>query len=250
MNNPINDPEWFESCKQPSTFKRLLFSLCFFHAVSQERREFGPIGWNIPYEFNESDLSISLRQLIMFLNEYEEVQFEALRYMTGECNYGGKVTDSFDRVCLNTLIRRFYSPLLLDMGEDYHFDDGSEYYAPDLDSYEDFVRHIQNLPDSAKPGVFGLHNNADIKRGLNNTEALMESIMKIEGSSGGGVAMASQNERILSMVEDILDRLPDNFDYDAAMRKYPTDYLQSMNTVLVQEIVRFNRLLIRKIAYI
>lgn len=96
---------------------RGVFALVFFHAVIQERREYGPLGWNIPYEFNESDLKISLMQLKMFLKQYQSIPFEGHVYLTGECNYGGRVTDDKDRRLLMALLKNLYNERTVETDE-------------------------------------------------------------------------------------------------------------------------------------
>jgi len=57
-------------------FKRLIFSLCLFHSVLLEREKFGPLGFNISYEFTNGDLTICMSQLQMYIMEYDVLPFK------------------------------------------------------------------------------------------------------------------------------------------------------------------------------
>lgn len=239
LMDPISSGDFFEGSQYPEVFKVLLFGLCFFHAVIQERRLFGPLGWNIPYEFTQNDLRISARQLKMFIDESPgEVPFKAINYLTGECNYGGRVTEGQDRRLLTTLLRQYYLPEALE--EDYCF--YPEFKIPPPGTHEETLEAIRNLGLSVPPGVYGFHENANLTREQNETYGMMESLLLTVGSSGGGSGGSSESA-IGELAQDILDRCPDPWNVAEVQQKYPTMYEESMNTVLVQEIGRFNNLI-------
>ena len=92
---------------------KMLYALVFYHACVLERRKFGGIGWNIPYDWMASDLKTGVLQLQLYLphvynqdtgvkskltqQEYfNSVPFDAIQTMMGEINYGGRVTDKWD----------------------------------------------------------------------------------------------------------------------------------------------------------
>jgi dynein heavy chain, axonemal len=100
-------------------FKSLVYVLSFTHAVLQERKKFGKIGWNVSYDFNESDFKISFKLISLYLNKAvqnneEDLPWDTLRYLIGEAMYGGRVTDDCDRRVMNTYLREYLGNFIFD----------------------------------------------------------------------------------------------------------------------------------------
>ncbi|XP_054015460.1 dynein axonemal heavy chain 3-like [Hylaeus anthracinus] len=242
LNDPISDTTFYNSCSKIFAWRSLLFSLCFFHAVIQERRNFGPLGWNIPYEFNESDLRISILQLQLFLNEYEEVPFDALLYLTGECNYGGRVTDDKDRRLLNSLLQQFYNPEVITNPE-YCFSPSCTYRMPPSTNHQGCLEYIRSLPMDQLPEVYGLHENADITKDNQESMQLLEGALVTQTHIIGVGVEKDIDAVVFNLCDDISSKMRPAFNVLEVSKKYPVLYMNSMNTVLRQELIRFNELI-------
>lgn len=203
------------------------------------------VGWNIPYMFNENDLRISMRQLRMFLDEYDEVPLEMLTYTCGECNYGGKVTDGKDRRTLMTILSDFYHDRV---EEGCPLSPSGQYVIPQTGTYSSYLEYMATLPLIENPEVFGLHENATVTRSLQMTQQTLDTILLSqprEGGNSGGAAGLPTDTVIFNTAADILEKMPSLFDVEDTQRRHPIMYSESMNTVLVQELGRVNVLLLQ-----
>ncbi|OQR92667.1 dynein heavy chain, partial [Thraustotheca clavata] len=231
-------------------WKKLLSSLVFFHAIIQERRKFGALGWNIKYEFNDTDLETSYECLKKFLIEQPTIPWDALRYVTGQINYGGRVTDDWDRRCLTSILNSYYTPQVLNDG--YAFSSSGIYYAPSASAYNAVMEYFEALPAHASPEIFGMHENANVTFERNESWQMTNIILSLEprDSGGGGGGGISNDDKVLALVSSIQSNLPLILKLDEAGETtfktrmvLGTVVMDSLATVLSQEIVKFNNLL-------
>jgi len=179
----------------------------------------------------------------MFLDENSEIPYAALCYTAAEANYGGRVTDTHDRRCISNILTDFYCPEILQDG--YRFSPSGVYYAPpftDLEGYRDYIRA---LPINQMPEAFGLHANANLVAAINEAMSNLKTAASMQPQSGAGDGGRSTDDILTEASEKFYNDLPQLFDTEAINAKYPVLYEESMNTVLKQELLRFNKLLAR-----
>eukprot|EP00736_Rhodelphis_marinus_P009344 Rmarinus@m.3249 len=229
-------------------FRPLVFVLAFFHAVVQERRKYGKIGWNVAYDFNESDFRISMQLMNTYLtkafdNQDEILPWVTLRYLIGEAMYGGRVTDSYDRRVLNTYLEEYMGDFLFDTFQPFHFYIGKEfdYHLPEFGPVENYKGMVESLPLVNSPEVFGLHANAEITYLTNSTKTFWSNLVDIQPRTGSGAGEISREEYIGKIASDIQERLPVQFDLPVIRKGLgvPTP----VEVVLLQELERFNILI-------
>lgn len=100
------------------------------------------------------------------------------------------------------------------------------------------MAYIRSLPINDTPEIFGLHDNANITFAQNETYRTLADLLELQPKtlSAGG---SSREEVMEKSAKNILDKVPKPIDIVSVVEKYPVMYEQSMNTVLVQEIIRY-----------
>jgi len=231
----VSQPQW----------KTMLYALCFMHTVVQERRKFGPLGFNVPYEFNQSDLSASVQFMQNHLNEVEgkkrPVDWIVVNYMVCEVQYGGKITDDWDRRLFNTYGQKWLTSRIL--GAEFEFYQG--YKIPVGNDIEIFRRYIEDMAYNDNPEIFGLHVNADLAYRTLQTGNVLTTILDSQPKEGGGSGGLTREETVLKILEDLQSKLP--ADYNMEEKKNCIKAIGGMgkplNICLSQEIDRLQKVL-------
>jgi len=232
---------------ETSTWRALLFTLCFTHSVVQERRKFGPLGWSVPYEFNDGDLNAT----IMFLEKHLESgppSWTTLQYMAGEVQYGGRITDNMDRRLFaaytevwlsgNTLTSTFsFSP-------DHPINqspDNFKYNIPGFTEMNDYISYINKFPDVDSPEVLGLHPNGDLTFRFKEVTLLLDTIVATQPKQTGGESGGKTREETVSeKCEELMLTVPEDYIEDEYEDRISSlgGFSIPLNIFLYQEVQR------------
>ncbi|XP_037831220.1 dynein heavy chain 1, axonemal isoform X2 [Kryptolebias marmoratus] len=231
------------SSAEMARFKSLLLSLCLFHGVVLERRRFGPVGFNVPYGFTDDDLNICISHMKMILDEYRDIPYKILKYSVGEINYGGHVTDDWDRRCLLSMLEDFCCPAVLSADHVYSSSGVYQQIDPNLD-IKGYLAYVQDLPINDAAEIFGFHDNANIRFGQNEAFTLLDAVVCLQPRLSCSSAQGKPfEETVEEIVVDMKEKIPQPFVVQEVIEKYPILYDESMNAALIHEVIRYNKLL-------
>ena len=251
---------------------RFVASLLLFHSVTRERRRFGPLGWNVPYDWNTGDLDAALKAALGFVSSAAaddtgtvlSIDWDATHYMLGTICYGGRVTDDRDMMGVGAMLRRFISPVVAAMPNAQ-----AAYWkskdAPVLPPWQALqtVADLQCFADTFTRAPLattcGLHSNAEATFRTWVSRSLMEAVVSAQVRGGGGAEAApdsssapalggggSGTSSTAEVVLDLQRRVPLLIDRTSSHEEtyqVVNGCVTSLGTVCMQEIDRYNILI-------
>ncbi|XP_045494772.1 dynein axonemal heavy chain 2 [Colias croceus] len=222
-------------------YRRLLFCVSFFHCTLIARKRFRQLGYNAVYSFNDSDFDVSDNLLANYLEEYEEVPWDALRYLFAIINYGGHITDDWDKRVLIAYINQFFCEDALETPF-YRLSSIPAYHIPrdgSLESYRDF---LDLLPPQERAESVGQHASADVATQAQDALIMCSTLFAL-ASTGGGGGGGGEDQKVDELAAEMLVKLPSKIDVETTERMMGPEIVMPMCVSLLQEIGYYNVLI-------
>ncbi|KAH9599603.1 Dynein heavy chain [Trypanosoma melophagium] len=256
--------DYLEMFRRPE-WKPMLFTQCFLHSVVVERRKFGPIGFSVPYEFNQGDWTASVQFLINHMTTIGEtlknpVNRDTVCYMVSDIQYGGRITDNNDRALFKAITEFLYdvritnpekvrdTKQVIDGKQNVNSNNSSNNgdlieFAPsyaippfdDMNKHREFIR--ETYPDVDTTEVFQMHSNADITYRTRQAQEALTTILDIQPRDAVTRGGVTREEKVLAMADNLLRQLPENWTVDR--KQYLSDR-QPLSIFACQEIDRLS----------
>ncbi len=174
--------DYLEKVEPYDKWRSLVYTTCFLHSVVQERRKFGALGFCIAYEFNTADLEASLTYIDKHMTQCSAMNipysWKAIQYMVTEVQYGGRITDDLDRELFITYGQQWLTEAVFQPNYIFNTTFTEFHYAiPDSSEHGKFMESIGSMPVKDSPIIFGLHPNADLTYRLNESIAMLTTLI-------------------------------------------------------------------------
>ncbi|KAK9808985.1 hypothetical protein WJX72_007373 [[Myrmecia] bisecta] len=238
--------EALEGCAKQAEYRSIIFALCYFHAALLERKKFGVgnlpgatsgIGWNMNYPFNTGDLLCCAMCASNYLENNVKVPWDDLRYIFGEIMYGGHIVEDWDRRLANAYLSKYFTEALLESPEMFP----AFYAPPNTSNYKQVLEYIEEVMPPETPLAFGLHPNAEIGFKLREAERFCANVLCLQPREAGGEGGCSTEEKAKMVLDDLVERLPEQFDMEDIRGR--VEELSPYVMVAIQESERINVLL-------
>ena len=115
------------------------------------------------------------------------------------------------RRCLMNILSNFYNTEIISDPK-HKFSLSGTYYAPPKGDYESYLEFIKELPMAQAPEVFGMDDNVDISKELQETRLFFDSILLTQSQRAGGGGGKTE-DALKEIATDILSKVWLNYSY-------------------------------------
>merc|ERR1712072_990837 len=236
-----------------SKTKSILFGLCQFHAVLIERKQYGPMGFNMMYPFSVGDLRDSSVVLANYMENSGggKIPWADLKYIFGEIMYGGHIVNDFDRRMALAYLDWYMDDPLLDETELFPFaedEKGVSFKSPSPTSYDKYVEHIETEFKRDTPIALGLHPNAEIGFRTDQSNELFNILRELQPKTDDGEGSDSQSPQHIAenVLNEILEKYAEvKFDLEDIERSL--EEKGPYENVFLQECEQMNKLIVEMV---